>query len=290
VSGDDDVWWTSPIDHHQHSAKIGPRPNDCAVCGLAAENERLQAEVDKWSDLAWKASSDADRLRAVAWGSAHAIEAVLSDELADLRPPSSIILRTVARRLWKETSGLDISEPMGSEAEAWTKLDAIGPVEPTPMTSEDLAEWAAAEVAQGPGISPDLPTRPMGGLPPHHVAPGEGIEGYLRRTADENDPANWAFEWPSREWPADGDRAAAIERVHQNKARDERDAAAVEDIARRALEATEGDDEQQGEDVQAGLLPGPEVVAATVVADDAPTVEGGPPGGPGTGPAEPPPL
>lgn len=30
-----------------------------------AENERLRAEIDKWRDLAWKASSDADRLRAV---------------------------------------------------------------------------------------------------------------------------------------------------------------------------------------------------------------------------------
>lgn len=53
---------------------------------------------------------------------------------------------------------------------------------------------------------------------------------------DENDPANWAFEWPSRERPTEGDRAAASERVRQNKAQDERDAAAVDDIARRALD------------------------------------------------------
>jgi hypothetical protein len=51
--------------------------------------------------------------------------------------------------------------------------------------------------------------------------------------------------------------------------------------------ASEGDSgEQQNEDLQAGLLSGPEVATASMVANDAPAIESGAPDGPGAGPAE----
>jgi hypothetical protein len=51
------------------------------------------------------------RLRAVVNGTIHALDAVLADEQSDLRPPTSIILRTVVRHL----RGLDISADIGGE-------------------------------------------------------------------------------------------------------------------------------------------------------------------------------
>jgi hypothetical protein len=150
----DPDWWVSPVDKHRHALSRGRSPDECPVCALEAKNERLQAEVDTWRALAWKASSDADRLRAVVQAAKRAsflYESRLATD-GDLVDQ----LRPAMRDLDRALSGLDISEPMG-------------------------------------------------GLPPHHVAPGEGVEGYLRRTADENDPVNWAFE-PSRERPTEGDR------------------------------------------------------------------------------------
>lgn len=44
-------------------------------------------------------AAENERLRAVVEGARHAIESVLSDEQNDLRPPASIILRTVVRHL-----------------------------------------------------------------------------------------------------------------------------------------------------------------------------------------------
>jgi hypothetical protein len=58
-----------------------------------------------WSARYEELKIENERLRTVVEGSAHAIEAVLSDERVDLRPPNSIILRTVVRHLREATDG-----------------------------------------------------------------------------------------------------------------------------------------------------------------------------------------
>jgi hypothetical protein len=172
---------------------------------LLAENERLWAEVE--------------RLRTVADGSAHAIESVLSDERVDLRPPDSIILRTVVRRLREVVPGLDISEPMGGPLRAGETCGACGrswedghlgscpTIQPTAPEDDDDRSGVVADRAGDDGsgdVHPGGPTEvaPIGGtgpvpnelraelgwpnMPPHHVAAGERIEDYLRRTAADS--------------------------------------------------------------------------------------------------------
>jgi hypothetical protein len=118
-------WWTSPIDHHGHPD--GPRPDECAVCALQVDRDRLRVEGDalhEWGHqlaasgkalvaelerlgadavglrmLLTEATAERDQLRAVVNGTIHALDAVLADEQSDLRPPTSIILRTVVRHL-----------------------------------------------------------------------------------------------------------------------------------------------------------------------------------------------
>lgn len=61
-------WWTSPIDHHGHPD--GPRPDECAVCALQVDRDRLRVEGDALRE----------------WG--HHLEAgtkILAAELARLR-------------------------------------------------------------------------------------------------------------------------------------------------------------------------------------------------------------
>lgn len=61
----DGVWWISPVDRHKHSAKIGPRPDVCAVCALDAENKQLRAVVDAKTRFIFQLGGENERLRAV---------------------------------------------------------------------------------------------------------------------------------------------------------------------------------------------------------------------------------
>jgi chromosome segregation ATPase len=101
-------WWTSPIDHHGHAD--GPRPDECAVCALQLDRDRLRVEGDALHE----------------WG--HQLEAIgkaLAAELEKLRDDVTA-LRMLLTEATAERDQLRARiDAYEGRLEAWEEMDRL---------------------------------------------------------------------------------------------------------------------------------------------------------------------
>lgn len=112
-------WWISPVDGHRHALAFGDRPDDCAVCAVAAERDRLREQYDEvvghnneFARTCAAHVAERDRLRAVVaeyQRTHHALDHALDDDQVDDAMP--------AMREWQAAQQALLDMPTGDAKE-----------------------------------------------------------------------------------------------------------------------------------------------------------------------------